>query len=249
MRVAIRQVSSSRPDHDGAGCDIRVSERNAESPAQGPPGAAPQLAKQGTVLEEVAAQELRDRKHDVAVWDLLEQRAVGRCRAIIDKLLRFSRAPASASERFDMGPVVRDTLAIVDLELERAGIHRAVSVDDGLWVEGDPGEVAQAVLNVLVNARDAVMRLPEGAPRRLGVRAYREKDRVMLEVADSGPGIEPAARDRIFEPFFTTKDVGQGVGLGLSITYDILKRHGARVEVGAQPGRGTLFRMAFPVKE
>ena len=137
-----------------------------------------------------------------------------------------------------------------DLELE-------IRQGSELWpVRCDPGQVEQVILNLAVNARDAMPgggRLEIGAGnaeldaafarRRLGVRPGRY---VELSVRDNGHGMEPAVLDHLFEPFFTTKERGKGTGLGLSTVYSIVHQSGGHIEVASQVGKGTLFRIYLP---
>jgi signal transduction histidine kinase len=106
-----------------------------------------------------------------------------------------------------------------------------------------PGKINQVLLNLLVNAIQACDR--DGV-----VRASTRSDQtgVVIEVHDNGCGIAPEYRSRLFEPFFTTKPIGQGTGLGLSVSYGIVRDHGGVIEVESEPGRGSTFRVKLPFK-
>jgi CheY-like chemotaxis protein len=110
-------------------------------------------------------------------------------------------------------------------------------------VAGDPGELREAMTNLILNAVDA---MPEGGT--LGVTTRVRGDLVLVEITDTGVGMSPEVRARIFDPFFTTKGP-QGTGLGLSMTYGILARHGAGITVESEEGRGSLFRLSFACRE
>jgi two-component system NtrC family sensor kinase len=105
-------------------------------------------------------------------------------------------------------------------------------------------------MNLLVNAYQAVeaRRRQDGLaePGLVRLRTRAGEDGVRVSVSDSGVGIPPEHLDRIFEPFFTTKEVGEGMGLGLSTSYDIVRRHGGRLRVESRPGRGTTFEVFLP---
>ena len=113
--------------------------------------------------------------------------------------------------------------------------------DEQTCVEGDEGQLQQVLLNLAINARDA---MPRGG--RLTLRVAARTSEAILEVEDNGEGIDEKTRERIFEPFFTTKDVGQGSGLGLSVVYGIIEQLGGTIEVSSAPGVGTLFRVVLP---
>src|ERR1019366_8580686 len=125
------------------------------------------------------------------------------------------------------------------------------------YVQADPGMMEQVILNLVVNARDA---MPEGGHLRVATAhsqldeaqarvnpGARAGDFVCLSVSDTGTGIAPENLTRIFEPFFTTKDVGKGTGLGLATVYGIVEQHQGWVEVSSQVGEGTTFKVFLPV--
>jgi histidine kinase len=106
------------------------------------------------------------------------------------------------------------------------------------------------ILNLVTNARDAIQekkkaRLDSGDDV-ITIRSFKENDRVAVSVSDTGAGIPEAEKNRIFEPFYTTKEVGKGMGLGLSITYGIVKDYGGEIEVYSDEGTGTTFKLTFP---
>jgi signal transduction histidine kinase len=123
---------------------------------------------------------------------------------------------------------------------------------DGIRVERELGELPsvrcypaqlnQVFMNLVMNACDAL----EGRGT-IRVKTEAREDGVRITIADDGPGIPEAIRERIFEPFFTTKPVGQGTGLGLSISHGIVERHGGRLAVECPPAGGTLFRIDLPL--
>jgi signal transduction histidine kinase len=105
---------------------------------------------------------------------------------------------------------------------------------------GHPTLIGQLVLNLVVNALDAME--DQG---RLTIRIHPEENHVVLEIQDTGPGIPEEIRSRVFEPFFTTKDVGRGTGLGLYTVYQIVERHGGIVSIDSEPGHGTTVRVSL----
>ena len=111
-------------------------------------------------------------------------------------------------------------------------------------VHGDADQLHQVVVNLVVNAQQALLGRP--APRRLAVRAWAEATEAVLEVADNGPGMAADVASRVFEPFFTTKPQGVGTGVGLSVCHGIVAAHGGRIELDTARGRGARFRVHLP---
>jgi GAF domain-containing protein/CheY-like chemotaxis protein len=146
----------------------------------------------------------------------------------------------------DLNQVVRDALDITQSRWREEPLSRGIAIEvctvfgELPAVVGDAAELREAMTNLILNAVDA---MPQGGTLSLTTAAV--EDRVEVTVADSGIGIPAAVRDKIFDPFFTTKGP-QGTGLGLSMTYGIISRHGASVAVESEEGRGSAFRIVFP---
>jgi two-component system NtrC family sensor kinase len=109
---------------------------------------------------------------------------------------------------------------------------------------GDPHQLEQVFLNILMNAIEA---MPNGGKLDISVRERRDPRFVQVAVLDTGPGIPPDVLPRIFEPFFTTKEVGKNTGLGLSVSYGIVRTHGGYIDVESVGGQGTTVRVDLPV--
>jgi C4-dicarboxylate-specific signal transduction histidine kinase len=165
--------------------------------------------------------------------------AVERCRGIIDRLLHFSHPSTAEWKLFRLDQLVMQTLELMQYQLR--DIQVACDLEP-LTVEGDASALVQVLINLLSNSRDAV---PESGGR-IDVRC---RESGSLEVQDNGCGMEPEVRDRVFEPFFTTKGVGEGTGLGLAVSYQILKDHSVRVRVKSEAGAGTTIRLNFEPQE
>jgi two-component system NtrC family sensor kinase len=168
-----------------------------------------------------------------------------RSSAIIRGLLSFARQakPASRHVRdIDVNVVVSSALKVLGTETEKLRI--AVSADLGAVpaVRADEAELVQAVLNVLLNAIQAVKSDGE-----IGIRTLCGNGAVKIEIRDSGPGIPEDVKPRIFDPFFTTKPVGEGTGLGLSISAGIVSEHGGAIDVENSAAGGAVFTISLPV--
>jgi two-component system sensor histidine kinase/response regulator len=164
-----------------------------------------------------------------------------RGRALTRQLLTFSRKQVVQTRVLELNALIAD----VEPMLKRLiGSHVELTCElapDAGRVQGDPNRIEQVLLNLIVNARDA---MPKGG--RITVRTERADGHVMLSVRDTGIGIDEATRERIFEPFFTTKPVGKGTGLGLATVYSVVQQLGGRIDVKSEPGAGACFEIHVP---
>ena len=165
-----------------------------------------------------------------------------RASEIVNNLLNFSRTGPSALADVDVNRVVEETLSLVAHPLKTSQIQVVKHLTDGLpAVRGSANKLQQVFLNLFLNARDA---MPTGGI--LEVRTGAHNGSVEIEVADTGNGIPRDHIHKIFDPFFTTKPGGRGTGLGLSVSYGIIKEHAGKIDVRSAPGRGTSFHVEFP---
>lgn len=185
------------------------------------------------------------------------QRAADRAASLTQQLLAFSRKQVLQPKLLDLNEAVSDVQKMLarvigeDIELV-ASLHPSL-----MPVKADPGQVEQVLMNLAINARDA---MPQGG--RLSMETFnlevsaelaRDLDLsaghyVMLKVSDTGQGMDATTLPHIFEPFFTTKPMGKGTGLGLSTVYGIIKQSGGGLQVESEVGRGTTFRVYLPVE-
>jgi two-component system, NtrC family, sensor kinase len=166
-----------------------------------------------------------------------------RASEIVNSLLNFSRTSPTEFVELDLNRVLRETLSLIEHQLEKSGISvRAVYSEKLPKIRGNSGKLQQVFLNLFLNARDA---MHNGGT--LAVRSWGEAGFAHVEVADTGQGIDPEHLARIYDPFFTTKAAKKGTGLGLSVTYGIMQEHNGIIEVDSEPGTGTRFRLEFPV--
>jgi signal transduction histidine kinase len=163
---------------------------------------------------------------------------------IVRNLLDFSRTERPAFSNLDAGEIIRSTLALVKNQIMLAGIKLELDYADQLpRVRGNLRNLQQVFMNLLLNSIQA---MPDGGVISVSVTGS-SKDFVRFDIRDSGVGIKPDVLEHIFEPFYTTKSVGRGTGLGLAVTYAIVKRHGGRIKASSELGQGTVFSVFLPV--
>jgi len=182
------------------------------------------------------------------------QDAARRASALTGQLLAFSRQQLVAITVLDLNATILSVAPMVrQLIGERLQLDLRLDPDAGL-IRADPGQIDQIVVNLIVNARDA---MPDGGTVviRTGVARADDDDLIgldpraafaFLEVTDTGIGMDEATRAHMFEPFFTTKDIGKGTGLGLATTHGIVERAGGRIRVRSDVGMGSVFKLYFP---
>lgn len=184
--------------------------------------------------------------------------AAERAADLVQRLLSFARRGPSDAVPFSPNALIEETVRLLSRSIpDTIRVERRLAPDVGS-VEGDETEMQQALLNVCLNARDA---MPEGGTLEIrsasalgadlpaGTGAPRERRFVLIAVRDTGHGMPPEIRARIFEPFFTTKTRGKGTGLGLATAYAIVKAHGGAIDVASEVGRGTEIRIFLPASE
>ena len=168
---------------------------------------------------------------------------------IVRGLLDYARPSRAVNEQVEAGPLLRATLDLLSGQGAFKSITTSLAIDDALpTVYADPHQLQQALINLLINARDA---MPTGG--RLGIRAVLEPGApgggsfARVEISDSGEGIAPENLAHIFDPFFTTKEPGKGTGLGLAIASRIIESFGGRITVESGQGEGSTFIVRLPV--
>lgn len=175
----------------------------------------------------------------VAVFDKVEN-GLTSLKATVSDLLSFAAERDPQLTTVPLSSLVAEVFVSLAPQLAAQSIQLTTEVPDGLSVSADRDMLHRAVLNVALNAFDA---MPDGG--RLAVRAWSEPDALALEIADSGPGLSDEVRRRAFEPFYSTKPTG--TGLGLAIVYRMAEAHGGGVSVSNRSGGGAVFTIRLPV--
>jgi signal transduction histidine kinase/MFS family permease len=180
--------------------------------------------------------------------DLIEEGAK-RCQGIVQKLMKYARKTAEETPHkdVDLRDVVKGTCALLRFQFRQENIEVEMKLGDVPPVQGIIGELDQVLTNLLVNARDAIVEAKISG--KITVETRETPEAVELVVTDNGIGISKGNQKKIFDPFFTTKDVGSGTGLGLAVSFGILKRHNATISVISEPGKGAAFTVRFPAQQ
>lgn len=163
---------------------------------------------------------------------------------IVSKLLHYSKPTDAEGQETYLHAVLTDALELLGHQLRLDNVEVEAELDEVPSIMANHNELQQVVINLLTNARDAVLSRSPDRPL-IEARSYCTDDTVALSVKDNGTGMDEKTSERVFEPFFTTKDVGKGTGLGLSVTKEIVDRNGGRIEVETTPGMGTTITLKF----
>ncbi|MDR3557360.1 MAG: ATP-binding protein [Syntrophobacteraceae bacterium] len=184
--------------------------------------------------------------------------AAEKAASLASQLLAFGRRQMLKPKNLDLNRVIEELLKMVERVIGEHINLRVIAGSNGI-VRADPQQIEQVLMNLCVNARDA---MPDGGDIIIETRdvqvgpsghdtftAVAPGHYVLMSVKDNGSGMDKEMLKRVFEPFFTTKEVGKGTGLGLSTVYGIVSQHNGHVDVKSEPGRGTEFRILLPISE
>jgi signal transduction histidine kinase len=170
-----------------------------------------------------------------------------RAAKIVRNLLTFARKRHTTRTMVDLNQVVRETLALRSYDQGVSNITILEALAAGLpQVFADPHQVQQVLLNLIINAEQAMISAHGRGTLVLHTWHHLERESVVLEVSDDGPGVPEEVQPRIFDPFFTTKEVGKGTGLGLTVAYAIVHEHGGRITLRSEASGGATFSVELP---
>ena len=174
------------------------------------------------------------------------ERQTKRCRSIIQSLLKFSRA--SRKEEFeptDVNAILKETFMFTRHQVEKNRVRLVEKLAESLpLINGHSGQLQQVFTNLILNA---VQAMPEGGTLTVTTRIGENLKAVEISFTDTGVGISEENLDKIFEPFFTSKKVGEGTGLGLSVSYGLIKNHSGEIKVKSKKNQGTTFSVILPL--
>ena len=171
---------------------------------------------------------------------------VKRVAGIVEKMRGLARTAPPQWADVSLADLIENALEMMRGRLKHQQVEVSVQIHDTTRIDCVPDQIGQVLLNLLINALQAIESTGRQEGGRIKVDARHVGPWVAISVADNGPGIEPEHRGRLFDPFFTTKPVGEGTGLGLAISHGIITGHGGRIEVESQPGEGACFRILLP---
>ena len=188
------------------------------------------------------------------------RRASIRAKDMVRQLLAFSRKTDEDSKPIDMAPIIKESMKMLRSAIPTSVEFKQHISDDPCNILGDAAQINQIVMNLVINAADAMSE--EGGLLEVTLEKIILKEEkacfdwvlspgsyVRLRMRDTGEGIEPKIMDRIFDPYYTTKEIGKGTGMGLSVIHGIVKRHGGGIRVESELGKGTVFEIYFPALE
>jgi len=200
------------------------------------------------ILEEMRkkrAEEITHEDFDIYIKRLSQiERAAQRCKSIIENLLTFARTSGTEIKPLDINHVIEDTLVFTKYQLEMKKIHLEKNFSPTLsMINGNQHQLQQVFTNLIINAEQA---MENGGKLTISTMPT-NNGYVEVHFSDTGAGIAPENLKKIFEPFFTTKPVGEGTGLGLSVSYKIIQDMGGDIAVESKVGRGTVFKVRLHV--
>ena len=218
---------------------LKMTDQLRESVIQG------NLAEAKTLAEEITKTK-KEINLDYIVSDtpkLLEhnRKGIERVQKIVMDLRTFAREDKNVTERVKIEDVIEGVLSIVHSEIKyKARLEK--DYGDTPLIECNSQRLGQVFINLIINALHAI----EGTGT-IAIKTYTQDEFVRVDVRDTGKGIPPEILNKIFDPFFTTKPTGQGTGLGLSVSYEIVKKHGGDIKVRSLPGAGATFTVMLPL--
>lgn len=174
---------------------------------------------------------------------IIVERHAEACRTIVEDLLTFARTVETRTTPTDLNESLEEVLAVLEKKFEKENVYLKRDFTTDLpRIDMDPVKIRQVWVNLLLNAKQATDR----GTIRVSTSTDDKRKRLGVVIADEGRGIPPQIMDKIFDPFFTTKTTGEGTGLGLSVSYGIVKEHNGEILVKSVVGQGSVFEVWLP---
>ncbi len=159
--------------------------------------------------------------------------------------MTFSRTGKTQFELIDINQTIEETLSLIEGQVKVKNIEIIKAYNKGLpFITANTNQIQQVIVNLCNNAIDA---MPDGG--KLTIATKKAGEQIEVDIIDTGKGMSEEIKEHIFEPFFTTKEVGRGTGLGLSLCYEIIKKHNGTIEAKSKIDKGTTFIIKLPIKE
>ena len=172
----------------------------------------------------------------------LLQKEGQRCARIVQGILSFARESKPHYREFDISQLIDDTLKLLWHRIESADITIITELEQNLHIVGDSNQLQQVLVNVILNAVQA-----SSQNEKIHIKSYKDIDYIAIEIIDTGAGIALNNLSKVFDPFFTTKAEGEGTGLGLSVSYGIVKHHGGTIHLESRDGAGLRVVILLPI--
>lgn len=192
-----------------------------------------------TLIEEALEEGHDDTRNDIH----LLRKEGQRCARIIQGILNFARENEPSYEPFNLSELIEETLELLHHRIESSDINLITNIEKDLMMEGDAGMLQQVLVNVLLNAIQA-----SSANEKILINAKEKNKKLLIEIIDQGAGIQSNDFSKIFDPFFTTKSEGEGTGLGLSVSYGIIKHHSGTISIENMKDTGVKVNIILPVQ-
>jgi len=205
------------------------------------------------LLDKIVQRGLSFSKEDIETLAEDIRRNVHRASRVIQHVRAFARQSEVVRQKVNINAPIQDVFKVLGHQLVVHEVDLVLDLCDELpWILADHNRLEQVFINLVTNAMDAMDEKedhPEwrGDRKQLTIRSFVEDEQVVVTVTDTGMGMTEDVQAKLFDPFFTTKKVGKGTGLGVSISYNIIKDYEGAIEIASEPGRGTTFELRFPV--
>ncbi len=197
----------------------------------------------GSIL--LSSQMLLDENNTTQSREDLEKiiRQTKRCKDVVKNLLDLSRKNEDEKIEFSLKPIIERSVDLLLIRFRSKGIKVEQELNPHHLIYGNPADLEQAFLNLMMNSIDA---MPDGGILSIRTASYRNKQAIIY-IEDSGKGIINEIQKKVFDPFFSTKKFGQGTGLGLAMSRQIIESHSGTIEISSEPGRGTMACIVLPM--